>query len=420
MWIEIEPLDTLFFRDSGPFDMGEENWVNGYLLPPPSVLYGALRSKYFADHSSQIALAGEANDPTVNLRIKNIFYYLGQDGPHLPLPLDLVPSLYDYDHERYSDTEIKERFKQEMNRQKREKSYRVKRLSMEQNRNLIYGSSSCLEYPPLLLISNDMVNKLDNGMIDLPGFREYLHNLPGKEEWKIRSLKDYIINEPKIGIAKDKLSGASQEGMLYRVDMKRYQSPSSQRAVRIILNLEGLQLPDKGILKLGGEGKAAKYNSITNASINRLQITPNQENSDLRRFKLYLSTPAVFQHGWLPAWVDPETLIGTYSYHDTHQDSKEIKLHLVTAVIGKHHVIGGFDIKKRRPKGTRRMVPAGSVYYFELLDDCVNTADVLEAFQGKSISEDVPDCIQERNGIFPNAAISAKQGFGITYVGVWN
>lgn len=48
MIISLEAIDTLFFRDGKPFTMGEDNFASGIFPPAPSVLYGALRSAYFA------------------------------------------------------------------------------------------------------------------------------------------------------------------------------------------------------------------------------------------------------------------------------------------------------------------------------------------------------------------------------------
>ena len=49
MIIQIDPLDTLFFRNGKPFTMGEETWADAVFPPYPSVVYGALRSAYFSN-----------------------------------------------------------------------------------------------------------------------------------------------------------------------------------------------------------------------------------------------------------------------------------------------------------------------------------------------------------------------------------
>ena len=47
MHISIKPFDCLFVRDGKPFSMGDEVWASGIFPPPPSVVYGALRTAWF-------------------------------------------------------------------------------------------------------------------------------------------------------------------------------------------------------------------------------------------------------------------------------------------------------------------------------------------------------------------------------------
>ena len=48
--------------------------------------------------------------------------------------------------------------------------------------------------------------------------------------------------------------------------------------------------------------------------------------------------------------------------------------------MGKYTSIGGFDVERGRPKPMKRAVPAGSVYYFELLEgDLEKVKDLMTA-----------------------------------------
>ncbi len=107
-------------------------------------------------------------------------------------------------------------------------------------------------------------------------------------------------------------------------------------------------------------------------------------------FKLYLLTPAIFDNGWCPDWIDKENdFIGEY---------KGFKLKLVASAIGKSQSIGGFDIKKREPKKMMKAVPMGSVYYFEILEG--DKEQVVEAFNLSKISD-----------------IKQEEGYGLVIVG---
>ena len=88
--IELDALDTLFFRDGKPFSMGDDVWADGIFPPSPSVFYGAIRSIYFSENIDKLELTATINnDPTKDLIIKGIFFSINEK-PYFPLPMDLV------------------------------------------------------------------------------------------------------------------------------------------------------------------------------------------------------------------------------------------------------------------------------------------------------------------------------------------
>lgn len=349
MIIKIDPLDTLFFRNGKPFTMGDDTWANGVFPPYPSVVYGSLRSVYFSNHIKELKKANSNDDPTRDLKIKGI-YILANNNVYLPLPNDCV----------------------------KRKGGGDNFVSLLPKHELTEIKSSCpTQYG---LKSVEEVENVDGGIINIDSFKEYLKCAKDFSS-SILKVADRVLPEPKIGIGINKKSGTSEEGKLYRVDMKRLENLS------LIIDFEGLDLPEKGMMKLGGEGKAVFYQKFK-----PIIFSIDNSKSDSRKLKLYLSTPATFKKGWLPEWIDKKTLIGKY---------KGLKLELLTASIGKPIHIGGFDMKAKKPKPMRKAVPAGSVYYFKLIE-----GDFQEAF---SIFNQTP--ISDFN---------SEQGFGIAYVGVYN
>jgi len=351
MIIKIDPLDTLFFRDGKPFAMGDDTWADGVFPGYPSMIYGALRSAYFSNHLNELEKANEDADPTRNLKIKGV-YLLGGDNIYLPLPNDCVQKK---DGEKDS----------------------VFALSMHELNDI---KSSCPTQSALK--SLEEFENVDGGLIDIDSLKEYLKCTKGSFS-SILKVADIVLPEPKIGIGINKKTGSTEEGKLYRVDMRRLENKRG-KGLSLIIDFEGLDLPEEGIMKLGGEGKAVSYQKFKpmNFSIDNL-------GSDAKGLKLYLSIPAIFKKGWLPEWIDEKTLIGEY---------KGLKLKLLTASIGKPIHIGGFDMKTRKPKAMRKAVPAGSVYYFKVIEGDFQKA--FEIFNQTPISDFNPE-----------------QGFGITYVG---
>ncbi|MCL0062573.1 type III-B CRISPR module-associated protein Cmr3 [Peptococcaceae bacterium] len=303
MIVEIKPLGTLFFRDSKPFSMGEETWADAVFPLHPSVIYGALRSCYFANNSNNFKKANSKDDPTLSLRIKFIGYKYKGMRIYCPLPLDCVVEKGE-DEERTA------------------KVLRLKKILSE------FFSNSPTSY--LLTYDKDeAVETIYDGLICKRVFERYL-NLE-QNELLFYQFSEVLQSEPKIGITRDRQTLSSEEGKLYRVDMKRLKDLS------IVVEFEGVELPNDGLLKLGGEGKAVYYEK-TDEDLN---ISFPDFSDGEKYFKLVLITPAIFTKGWLPSWIHKDSLEGEHN---------GIKLKLLTAAIGKPVYVGGFDIKEKKAK----------------------------------------------------------------------
>lgn len=352
--IQIDALDTLFFRDSKTFTKGEDTWADTMFPPYPSVIYGALRSAYFAENIEELDLANKEGDPTRGLIIKNICLKQGEEF-YFPYPMDCV-----------TDKETKN----------------TKILTLEEN--FLSGKHTSLNgMNDLLQSSFDTAETVKDSLISLTSLKEYL-TLEDKSPIAHKK-NDFIELEPKIGIARSKHTHTSDEGMLYRVGMNRLESKLKENKtnkISLVVNFEGLELLNKdGLMKMGGEGKAVRYETINDSiKVELSQITNG-------KFKLYLSTPAIFKNGWLPSWIDENSLKGKIPNTNT-------KVQLLTAAIGKPVSIGGWDIKRGCPKTMRKAIPAGSVYYLKLLEGDISN------LHGKSISD-----------------LNSNEGFGIAYVG---
>ncbi len=74
------------------------------------------------------------------------------------------------------------------------------------------------------------------------------------------------------------------------------------------------------------------------------------------------ATPALFAKGWCPDWLDETTLTGAPPGHPG------LSIKLVAASVPWWQNISGWDLGHRRPKDTRRAVPAGATYWFEVIE----------------------------------------------------
>jgi len=355
MKIKLDAMDTLFFRDGKPFSWGDETWADGMFPPSPSVIYGALRSRYFSEHIDQLRYADEPDDPTKNLKISAVAL---QTGNRLlfPMPLDCV------------------------------KQKGVNEDSVTPLKDMAAsGVSNCRLGKVLISEKNASVETVENAFLMSSSLKKYLRGQPGKLSYA--DLSKRVVTEPKIGIGRENQTHTTKEGMLYRIEMKRLESVmgfgKETESLALFAAFEGLSIDDTGFLKLGGEGKSVHYAPSAVRDIEAPQLKGN-------RFKLYLASPALFEKGWLPSFIDEDTLTGQCG---------NLEIRLETAMIGKPYPIGGFRMKPPvSPKPMRMAVPAGSVYYFEIMKGEIQ--DAVDLFHNHNISDD-----------------ESHQGFGLTFVG---
>lgn len=357
--IAIKPLDTVFFRNGKPFDMGEDNWAEGQFFPYPSVFYGAIRSAFFASNPDLIDSIGRPSDPTVNFQITGIF--LAQSGNiFVPAPLDLVREKNDSDG-RFSEISFIEK-----------------------------SDVQCyMNYPyPLIPFSESDVEALPGSFISIDGLKRYFAR---RGSIRLKEMDEFAKNEPKIGVGLDRRTRSSREGKLFRVGMRRFRQKYNTKEGDIeesyfAVSYTGLNPFPGNLVKLGAEGKVARIEKMPNVELPSLSQSVRQ----LKYFKLILLTPTIFQNGSIPSL---ENLL------------PDIKVELMTAFVGKPEAVGGWDLLNRKPKEMVKAVPAGSVYYYEIKSH--HTVDDVEHELSKVIS--ISEGSQEQ----------MKSGFGLFTLAVW-
>ncbi len=365
MWIKIIPNDTLFFRSARPFSLGDDTWADSVFPPYPSTIYGALRTflifqrgslKDFKEKSYQ-----DIGTPEKKGSMKVVGPILGKVNDitsFFSVPFDLVNKKGDRENIALP-------------------LYMTKKPVLYYSDNLI---ENIFIFKPV-----EQVKEIE-GYFDDITIKDYLE---GKtDELRYIQESEFYTEELKIGISKDKISLTSKEGHLYRIPMLRL-NKNDNFPIGFLIKVEDItHVPDRGILQVGAEGKTARFEKVDR------DLMENIKNTTLRLkdgiFKLYFATPAIFKNGWLPEWINKETLEG---------EKDGIKIKLVTAAIGKYIRIGGWDLAKRKPKPMYKAVPAGSVYYFKVLDGS-DVQRIKEIFHFKNISD-----------------INPEEGFGLSFVG---
>ncbi len=106
--------------------------------------------------------------------------------------------------------------------------------------------------------------------------------------------------------------------------------------------------------------------------------------------RLLLVTPAYFEHGFFPKWLGQA-------------HNLEVKVQAVA--LPRYQTQSGWDYNLRRPKPTRRLTPAGSVYFLSLQGDRAAREAFVDAVWLQSIS----DTPQPR-----------LDGYGLALLGTWD
>lgn len=336
MIIKINPIDMLFFRDGKPFVRGEDLWTNSLILPNLSTIYGALRSAYFAIHMDKMHLAGEKDDPTLSLRIKRMLPVTDDGHVLYPAPLDLVC------HKEDSKST--------------DGIFKLMRMQAEEKSN-IYSSLNKSGIAKRLFVlrsgGKQLTAETISGLyLKENDIKKYLYK-NALEGYTGYSLNRFVEKEPRINIARKDHTKAVEDGMLYRIDHVRYKN------LKLMVEFDGIELPEKGYLKLGGKGSAARYEKMDYES-----VIKNNSIKKRNSVKLYLTSPGIFKNGWIPDFLNKDSLKGMI-------DGKQAEL--IAACGAKPDYISGYDMKNGREKPIRSIACAGNIYLFRLINECEET-----------------------------------------------
>lgn len=158
------------------------------------------------------------------------------------------------------------------------------------------------------------------------------------------------------------------------------------------------QLGNLKLHTMGGERRLVQWTHEPSVD---LWKCPSDIENGLRqatRIRMVLATPAIFEQGWKPGWLGD-------GLHGTPPESVAA-LKLIGASIPRWQAVSGWSLAKvgkdgvTGPKPTRRMVPAGSVYFFEVQGG----ADKLAERWLDSVCDDEQD---------------RRDGFGLVTWGLW-
>lgn len=340
MHIFLDAVDVWLFRDGRPFDALSQHRAESLFPPYPSVTQGAIRSFYLVaknvplwDQAKIASTVGDAENyktlrirgPLLACRDEN-----GQVIRYFPQPADAV---------RVDESDLT----------------RIKALSPSEHPDHVKTN---LPTQKLLMVEEEPIEGEDVLWLSETEMLKYMQG----EVAEGMPAKKLFLRENRMGIGMNSKANTTLEAALYEVQYIR-----PRKGVGLALEVNGYDdWPEEGVLRLGGEGHAARFKRFSGEKWPIL--TNNNDHADKKidwpknkvklppdRFKVYFATPAYFEDGWKPASWDRFFLNG------------DVKLE--AAALRRYQSLGGFDMAKDpnsagAHKPARRFVPAGSVYYF--------------------------------------------------------
>ena len=121
---------------------------------------------------------------------------------------------------------------------------------------------------------------------------------------------------------------------------------------------------------VGGERRVAEFQINANRSTSHFDC-PAEIATRLNQIKegdglrMVLATPALFSEGWRPGWLNEDNgRTGNLPL----PSGGQLRLRLTAVCNQRWDALSGWSYEFRGPKEARRMVPAGGVYFFEVLE----------------------------------------------------
>ena len=347
---QVAPLDTLFFRDGRPFNLGETGQmeVEGSFPPSPTTLVGAMRA---ALARSRGWTSGAWNDALVSV-LGNRHETLGQlsfQGPFLvrngkalfPAPLHLLGKHVEIENSKGKEWLTTRLRPGDLLRTDIE----IKEVRLPEKVEDIAGLKELDAYLTA------------EGMKCVLGSRkpESSHIVSKACLWK---------TEPRVGIRRDVDSRTTKEDALYNVSHVRL-----QEGVMLGAQVKGVPerwQPQSPAL-LGGESRMVWLDEVQGLELPKAPTL--QERDGIIRYTATLITPGKLHgDGWRIPNAKLADLPGT----------------VVSACVGKPQMIGGWDSLNREPLPLVPHLPAGSTWFLEAKAD---KKDEILSKHGKHIGE---------------------------------
>ena len=378
--ILIEPRDPLIARDGRPFKAGQR--AKTLEFPLPSTTSGAIRTRSGSNaegefvQSPQTVKGWEVRGPILINPVNHMFY--------APAPLDslMVDS---------------------------------KQLHPLSPLQLDDQTSTNLEYAPV-----GTRTRLEGKAKGMPKYWCWNHFAKWLLEAHTQTIKPETLGIPgptletRTHVKIEPGSQTAEQSQLFSTSglefihvpkltpSKRHETLQHAERLALYLETNSGKTTNHDLWSVGGERRLSRWETESTPEHPQLSGELLDRIKLAKACRVILLTPAYFKQGW-----KPEHLLG---------DRHGAAVKLIAAAVGRPQVVSGWDyahvgtdangrIVRGQPKPTRRLAPAGSVYFLRLEGD-------IENWCRQTWWQNISD---EEDGFF-----ARKDGFGLCVLGMWN
>ncbi len=364
----IDPLDVLFLRGNKLF--GDPGSFGEALVPPwPSVAAGAIRSALLAHKRVDLQdfASGSIQDPELGTpqqpgKFRVVDFRLARrlaDGRVEPLyapPADLVIRRKADDHPE------------------------CVRMEPKALPERLHSSAATALHA---VLPERERSKPESGYwLTHEGWQAYLTGRAVDPHTQLVKSGDLWKLDPRVGVGLDPAKRSAAEGKLFTVQAvamrTRHHGNGCDYDVGFLATVEGAVIPDGLMLRVGGDGRAARASLVSSTPS---EPDPAEQIVKTRRCRLILTSPGIFPDGWLPTGATD------YGAGDIRFDLHGVKARIVCAAVPRAEVVSGWDLAQWRPKPAQRVVPTGAVYW---LDQLEATAEQLRDLVAQGLWTDPP------------------------------
>lgn len=198
------------------------------------------------------------------------------------------------------------------------------------------------------------------------------------------------IHDQSVHVKIDSQKLSAEEGKLFTCSALSFAKAPYDLSVKI----ESNDLQDGEIHPVGGERRLVRWTKSEMPAGWECPIAIKNALTSCRLIRMVLASPAIFKNGWLPDWIDADSLQGIVP-------GTNVKVALKATVVPRWKAISGWSYELKGPKPIRRMVSAGSTYFLEIVEG--NGAELANAWM-QSMCGDSQD---------------VRDGFGLALWGIW-